>query len=73
MSTVILLLIWYKFFSVKQGEKTQASRSEHVHNMRTLQWIFDQADDDHGVSSHMYVPRGFGDDLYIQMEDLGAI
>ena len=41
--------------------------------MRTLQWIFNQADDDHGVSSHMYVPRGLGDDLYIQMEDLGAI
>ena len=38
---------------VKQGEKTQASRSQRVYYMRTLQRVFDQADNDHRMSSHM--------------------
>jgi len=38
---------------VKQGEKTQASRYQLVYYMRNLQRIFDQADNDHRMSSHM--------------------
>lgn len=38
---------------VKQGEKTQASRSQLVYYMRNLQRIFDQADNDHRMSSHI--------------------
>ena len=41
------------FLLVKQGKKTQASRTQLVYHMRTVQRIFDQADNDHRMSSHM--------------------
>lgn len=41
------------FLLVKQGEETEASRTQLVYHMRTMQRIFDQASDDHRMSSHM--------------------
>ena len=41
------------FLLVKQGDKTQASRSQLVYYMQDLQRIFDQADNDRRMSSHM--------------------
>lgn len=50
---IIIKMICTNFLLVKQGTKTQASRTQPVYHMQTLQWLFDQANYDHRMSSHM--------------------